>query len=147
MDDHISTTNRDELPLERERDLDPVTAELKLEFARLERERREEAFKAIDDAIEMACAPTKPRNQFHNLGDALVKIRRVLDALEQVCLIGIGSSPTLLQQSKFWTAAYKFHREALSRLNALLARSLRATLRVPMFLDGPELSGYKHRLR
>jgi hypothetical protein len=147
MDDHILTADRDDSPLECVRALDPVTAELKAEFARLEREGREEAFKAVDDAIEMACAPTESGSRFRNLSEAMVKIRRVLDALEQVGLIGIGGSPAIVQQAKFWTAAFKFHREALANLIALLARSLRAIFRVPVFLDGPELSSYKHRLR
>jgi hypothetical protein len=147
MDDHTLTVNRYDPATDCERTLDPVTAELKVEFAKLERERRAEALKAVDDAIGMACATTEPGSPFRNLSEAMAKIRRVLDALDHVCQIGIFGSPALVQQKKFWTAALNIHREALAKLIALLARSLRAIFRVPVFLDGPELSSYKHRLR
>lgn len=147
MDDHTLTVNRYDPTLDCERTLDPVTAELKVEFEKLKRERREEALKAVDDAIEIACATTDSGSPFRNLSEAMAKIHRVLDALDHVCHIGIVGSPALVQQKKFWTAALNFHRVALAKLIALLARSLRAIFRVPVFLDGPELSSYKHRLR
>jgi len=146
MDDHFSTTDQAGSPAEYDLVLDPITAELKIEFARVNQELYEASFDAVDDAIEWALAPSESGSQIRSLSEALTRIRRVLDALDDVFL-SVEASPHQLQQAKLWKAAFKFHIAALAKLKALLARSLRATLRVPMFQDGPELSGYKHRLR
>lgn len=147
MDYHPSKASQNSSPSGAEPVLDSVTEELKVEFARLEQIRRLEASaKALEETIKSAFVSAKRGNVFQGLRDALTGIDNIVTAIQKLILVG-GDTPGLQQKLAFWTAAYKSTRDTLAKLRALLARSLRATLRTPLLLDGPELSGYKHRLR
>lgn len=147
MDYHPSKASNDSPPSGTEPVLDSVTEELKVEFARLEQIRRLEASaKALEETIDSAFLSARRGKVVKSLLEALASIDNLVTSLEQIVLVG-GYTSNLQQKLAFWTAAYKSTRDSLAKLRALLARSLRATLRTPLLLDGPELSGYKHRLR
>jgi hypothetical protein len=143
MDDHPPTVSQDSSSADAEPLLDSVTAELKAEFARLEQARR---FDDMLRELEVLIGPPKQLGQVHSLSQALEKIRRTLEGLHELAGT-IGYVPPLRQKVHFWTAAFRVTKDALAKLQALLAHSLQATFRTPLLLDGPELSGYKHRLR
>jgi len=149
MDDHPPTVNQDCSSADAEPLLDSVTAELKAEFARLEREAalRKSAFRILREALEEVQRPNELNsNQAHRVIKQHSVIRVILESLDCIESL-LGHTPSLQRQMQFWTAALKFNRDALAKLQALLAHSLQATFRTPLLLDGPELSGYKHRLR
>lgn len=149
MDDHPPTVSQDSSSADAEPLLDSVTAELKAEFARLNRE----------------AAPDEPSNRSDVTYNWITSNRHSPRAIERrtLCrqvgqlqsfvttLIGglvlADSISGLRQELQFWVAALESTLEALAKLSALFAHSLQAALRTPLFLDGPELSGYKHRLR
>lgn len=143
MDDHPPTASQDSSPADVEPSLDSVTAELKAELARLERER---LLEEINSAIRSAVESSKHYGVVKRLLVRSDAIRSAIDAIEH--FIGFyGESCRARRQKEFWVAAYKATQNVLAKLNALLAHSLQATFRTPLLLDGPELSGYKHRLR
>ncbi|WP_139315555.1 hypothetical protein [Pseudomonas sp. PA27(2017)] len=153
MDDHPPIARQD-IPADRtEHVLDSVTAELKAEFAKLERERRTQleaeptAFRIIRDKL---CEPLNAVSQndsqalrVHKRNGVIRAILGCIDTLESI----YGHTPYLERQRQFWTAAFKFIKAELAKLHSLFASSVHAVLRTPLLLDGPELSGYKHRLR
>lgn len=144
MDDQLSTVRP---PVELY-EFDAVIEELRAEFDRLERESAE----ADSHAVRRAKAALDALDLAEGLHDRRMincRVDRALLALEAIdhAFNAFGPSSVLARQYKFWNSVLAFYLAALAKLKALLARSLRATLRVPLFLDGPELSGYKHRLR
>jgi hypothetical protein len=149
MDDHQFTARLSETPHGCVA-LDPLDQELKTYLALVAedelREAEHAAIEASGRAIEAALTPPAPGYQFRSLSDALAKIQSLLRTLGEIVPY-VDDKSRLQSTVQFWTAAYVYFRLALARLSTLLARSLRATLRFPLFLDGPELSGYKHRLR
>lgn len=150
MDDHPPAASQDSSPADVEPSLDSVTAELKAELARLEQNwaaLRKRNIGIIREALEQALGPDESSDsQAQRLFKQNGIIRTILDSLDSLESI-IGHNPSLQRQMQFWTAALKFNKDALAKLQALLAHSLQATFRTPLLLDGPELSGYKHRLR
>ncbi len=153
MDDHPSIARQDS-PADRiEPVLDSVTAELKAEFAKLERKERTQleaeqiAFRIIRDTL---CEPLDPVSQndsqalrVHKRHGVIRVMLGCIDTLESI----YGHTPYLERQRQFWTAAFKFIKAELAKLHSLFSSSVQALLRTPLLLDGPELSGYKHRLR
>lgn len=130
--------------------LDSVTAELKAELARLEQDETalpKSGFRIIREALEKALwldeSSDSQAQRLIKESDIIRIILESLDSLESI----VGHTPSLQRQMQFWTAALKFNKDALAKLQVLLAHSLQATFRTPLPLDGPELSGYKHRLR
>ncbi|WP_454241413.1 hypothetical protein [Pseudomonas sp. HLS-6 TE3448] len=125
---------------------DPVTAELRAEFARLEqaekdaRERMRLSMHILDDLD-----PTRPSAR-RMIMCAIERAFFALEALDQA-VGAFGPSDFFAHQYRFWFAFLAYCLNALATLNSLQARAQRAVLRVPLFADGPELSGYKHRLR
>lgn len=145
MDDQPSTVSQDCSQPDAELSLDTVTAELKAEFAKLEKRRRrleENLYVIIDSEIDRAVKGISRRNLYTAL-DAALHALRSLDDFVSVS----GETAQTKQHKKFCADLLRAARDGLANLNALLACSLRATLRTPLLLDGPELSGYKHRLR
>lgn len=147
MDDHPQTASQNSLQTDDEPVLDAVTEELKHEFARLEQlERLEATTRELEGAIGTKFNITNSIAVSQHLSDALAKLCYVIDSIE--AHIGVfGYTRRLQQKLQFWTDVFRAIRAALAKLSALLAHSLLATLRTPLPLDGPELSGYKHRLR
>lgn len=153
MDDHFLTACEGNMPVERDEVLDPVTQELKTEFARLERERKQSlernrvaTYHVINSAIETALASSEQGHLTRSLTNALDKIGRILDALAYADGV-FGGSPFLQKQFRVWSGAYRSTQQALIKLLALLACSLQASLRTPLFFDGAELNTFKHRFR
>lgn len=150
MDDHLPIVSQDSSSADVEPSLDSVTTELKAELARLEQNwaaLRKRGFGIIREALEQALAPDELNSsQAHRVIKRHGVIRVILDSLDSLESI-VGHIPSLQRQMQFWTAALKFNKDALAKLQALLTHSLQATFRTPLLLDGPELSGYKHRLR
>lgn len=144
MDDHPPTVSRESSSTDAEPWLDSVTAELKAEFARL---KREEAPKSQPDSGWMTYDRSAPRGVQRQLlsqhvGRLIVTIRDLEESILFDCW-----TPRLRQKLQFWVEALESTLETLAKLSALFAHSLQATLRTPLLLDGPELSGYRHRLR
>ncbi|MGY2402664.1 hypothetical protein [Pseudomonas sp. SDO5271_S396] len=147
MDDHPSTASQNSLPTDIGPVLDAVTEELKAEFARLEQVRCLEAStRALEELIGTSCDTVNPVGITRHFSETLAKVRRLINSLENQISV-FGYTQRIQQKLNFWTAVLRAILDALAKLNALLAHSLRATLRIPLLLDGPELSGYKHRLR
>lgn len=145
MDDQPSTVSQDCSQPVAELSLDSVTAELKAEFAKLEERRRrlEENFYAIIDSEIDRAAKGISRRKLYTALDAALHALRSLDDFVRVS----GETAQTKQHKKLCSGLLRDARDGLAKLHALLACSLRATLRTPLLLDGPELSGYKHRLR
>lgn len=150
MDYHSPTVSQDCSSAEVEPVLDSVTAELKAELARLEQGETalpKSGFRILREALEQALGPDESSDsQAERLFKQNGIIRTILDSLDSLESI-VGHTPSLQRQMQFWTAALKFNKDALAKLQALLTHSLQATFRTPLLLDGPELSSYKHRLR
>lgn len=151
MDDPLSTSQNpvaltNELLL-----LDAMTAELKSELALQElRAAKADAdavrrAKAALDALDGCLEDLNPRNAQRKLTCAVERAMLALDALETA--EALASQDFLVRHTRYWSGVLAYCLSALVKLNSLLARSQRAFLRVPIFEDGPELSGYKHRLR
>ncbi|WP_339069355.1 hypothetical protein WIN67_16640 [Pseudomonas idahonensis] len=129
--------------------VDAVTAELKAEFAKLEYEAKQadcEAVRRAKQALEKL--DDLPPNHGNNRGavtNAIERAKLALDLLGEI--EGLISASFFADRSRYWSSVLAYYLSALAKLNSLLARSLRAILRAPLLADGPELSGYKHRLR
>jgi len=151
MDDPSSTPQKSvtltEIPLS----LDTMTAELKSEFARLELEVSQadsdavRRAKAALDALDVCLEELHPQSAKRKLTCAVERAKLALDALDAAETL--ASPDFLARHARYWSGVLAYCLSALVKLNSLLARSQRAFLRVPLFEDGPELSGYKHRLR
>lgn len=148
MDDPHQVVSPSSLRADVEPALDSVDEQLRTEFARLDQEYECRTALNVLAGLDL-CVTTRtwPRgiNRLR-LARATDGIRRVVDSL-QALVNAIGYTPRLRQRLEFWTAALKSNLRALAKISALLARSVQATFRTPLFLDGPELSGYKHRFR
>ncbi|HEK0905494.1 MULTISPECIES: hypothetical protein [Pseudomonas] len=129
--------------------LDAMTAELKAEFARLElaaQEEDSEAVRRAKSALDMLdVSHLSGRSARCTLTGAIDRAMLALTALSEV--EGLTSGSLFNRHSRYWSAVLAYCLSALAKLNSLLARSQRAFLRAPLLADGPELSGYKHRLR
>lgn len=130
--------------------LDALTQELKIELARVERERagaaevRKELL--IDSlAIQRAKAALDMLDRYepgqrHGLAVGM------LGALD-IVLATIGSNEVFARHRKLLTELIADLREQRRKARALMVRAMRAVFNIPLFLDGPELSGFRHRLR
>lgn len=156
MDDHSSSVRPVRFRRHGRRRLDAVTAQLKAEFAWRARERlRAHMAQFIESAVEKS---QKPKTYFEHHG---VPNR----SLGYVGLIGLSGGEwerlraldTLLSEAgqpdpdsplhSFRKRILAFFRIILAYIIKLQSRALRVVLTVPLFLDGPEMSGFKHRLR
>lgn len=70
----------------------------------------------------------------------------MLDALD-VALAAIGSTEAINRQRTSLVELIADLREQRRKARSLMVRAMRAIFNIPLFLDGPELSGYRHRLR
>lgn len=129
-------------------ELDAVTEELKAEFLRLKLETEAAESLAIKRARIALDALDNP-NSKHTQAMICVYIDHAMLALDSIrnAYTIFGSSSFLDRQFKLWIGILALCFSALAKLKTLAAHSLLASLRVPLFLDGPELSGYKHRIR
>ncbi|MBK5551876.1 hypothetical protein JFU49_16570 [Pseudomonas sp. TH03] len=130
--------------------LDALTQELKIELARVERERagaaevRKELL--IDSlAIQRAKAALNMLDRYepgqrHGLAVGM------LGALD-IVLATIGSNEVFTRHRKLLIELIADLREQRRKARALMVRAMRAVFNIPLFLDGPELSGFRHRLR
>ncbi|NHN69000.1 hypothetical protein G7W60_14260 [Pseudomonas fluorescens] len=147
MDDPSSTPQKLVAMTDEPVSLDAMTAELKSELALQELR----AAKAEAEAVRRAkSALDLPDNFNHRsakrkLTYAVERAKLALDALDAA--EAFASPDFLARHTRYWSGVLAYCLSALVKLNSLLARSQRALLRVPLFEDGPELSGYKHRLR
>ncbi|WP_454865887.1 hypothetical protein [Pseudomonas umsongensis] len=149
MDDPLSTPNDSVFVTDEPMSLDATMAELKAEFARLEQvtlEADREAVRRAKAALDLLdeLDPT-PRSAQRKITCAIERAMLALNALGEV--EGLAFADFFAHQTRYWSAVFKYFVSALAKLNSLLARFQRALFRVPLFADGPELSGYKHRLR
>lgn len=129
--------------------LDAVTAELRAEFARLELEADHadsEAVRRVKYALNrLDDLDPNPRNGLGKVTCAIERAKLALDMLDY--MQGLVSASFLARHFRYWSNVLAYCQNALAKFNSLLARSQRAFLRVPLLADGPELSGFKHRLR
>lgn len=143
MDDQLSIQS----PIVEPYELDAVTEELRAEFARLglneitSDANQDEWIDPSFDALRISA-----RELERSINSCIERAFLALESIERAYYV-YGPSPILNRQYKFWIGVLAFFLAALAQLKTLLARSQRAILRVPLFLDGPELSEYKHRLR
>ncbi|MCT8162427.1 MULTISPECIES: hypothetical protein [unclassified Pseudomonas] len=151
MDDPSSTPQKPVAMTDEPVSLDAMTAELKSELALQElRAAKADAdavrrAKAALDALDECLEEFHPRNAKRKLTCVVERAMLALDALDAA--EALASSDFIVRQTRYWSGVLAYCLTALIKLNSLLARSQRAFLRVPLFEDGPELSGFKHRLR
>lgn len=138
------------------RRLDPVTAQLKAEFAWRARERlRVYMSRFTESAIEKS---RRPKTLFERYGvpeGTVIRCmtigfycidREQLRALDT--LLSEAGQPNLDSSlHSFKKRILAFFRIILAYIIKLQARALRAVLTVPLFFDGPEMNGFKHRPR
>lgn len=118
--------------------LDSLTQELKIELARAEREM------VVNDSIAIQCARRALDQYIHGEGHGLLV--GLIGALDSV-LETIGPNEVLTRNRKFLIELIADLREQRRKARALMVRAMRAVFNIPLFLDGPELSGFRHRLR
>lgn len=130
--------------------LDPVTQEIKIELARLEQDSGPEFAFQKERLIESAAVQrakealdrldsSKPASFYgHAVG--------LLDALN-VVFAELSHNDVFARQRAFLAELVADLREQRRKVRALMVRAMRAVFNIPLFLDGPELSGYRHRLR
>ena len=118
--------------------LDSLTQELKIELARAERER------VVNDSVAIQCAKRALDQYIYGKGHG--QLVGLIEALDSV-LETIGSNEVLARNRKFLIELVADLREQRRKARALMVRAMRAVLNIPLFLDGPELSGFRHRLR
>ena len=118
--------------------LDSLTQELKIELARAERER------VVNDSVAIQCAKRALDQYIYGKGHG--QLVGLIGALDSV-LETIGSNEVLARNRKFLIELVADLREQRRKARALMVRAMRAVLNIPLFLDGPELSGFRHRLR
>ncbi len=156
MDDHSSSVRPVRSRRHGSRKLDAVTAQLKAEFAWRAREGlRTYMSRFTESAIEKK---RRPKTFFERHGvpnGTFVCVSFIgflgrgweqLRALDTV-LSESGQPDPGSPQHSFRKSILAFFRIILAHIIKLQARALRAVLTVPLFLDGPEMSGFKHRLR
>lgn len=156
MDDHSSSVRTVRFRRHGARRLDPVTAKLKAEFAWRARERlRAYMSRFTESAVEKSRRP-KTFFERHVVPDGtLIRCmtigfysidREQLLALDAL-LSEAGQPDRDSPLHSFKKRIIAFFRIILAHIIKLRARALRAVFTVPLFLDGPEMSGFKHRLR
>ena len=118
--------------------LDSLTQELKIELARAERER------VVSDSVAIQCAKRALDQYIDGKGHG--PLVGLIGALDYV-LETIGSNEVLARNRKFLIELVADLREQRRKARALMVRAMRAVFNIPLFLDGPELSGFRHRLR
>ncbi|RAI70924.1 hypothetical protein DOZ80_10685 [Pseudomonas fluorescens] len=156
MDDHSSSVRPVRLKRHGQRRLDAVTAQLKAEFAWRARERlRAYMSRFTESAVEKTRQPKTfferhgvPNGTFVCVGfiglfgGAWEQLRALDTVLSEA---GQPDPDSPLHSIRKRILA--FFRIILAHKIKLQSRALRAVLTVPLFLDGPEMSGFKHRLR
>ena len=78
--------------------------------------------------------------------DEAEQARKALDFIASYCRF-IELTPSLEREVKYWLEVLVFARATVAKLLVLFAYSRCSFLKLPLFADGPELNGYKHRLR
>lgn len=78
--------------------------------------------------------------------DEAEQARKALDFIASYCRF-IELTPSLELEVKYWLEVLAFARATVAKLLVLFAYSRCSFLKLPLFADGPELNGYKHRLR
>ncbi|MDH0646890.1 hypothetical protein N5D48_15380 [Pseudomonas sp. GD03858] len=78
--------------------------------------------------------------------DEAEQARKALEFIASYCRF-IGSTPSLHREVKYWLDVLAFARATVAKLFILFAYSRIFFQEMPLFADGPELNGYKHRLR
>lgn len=148
MDDHISTTCQADPPTAHRAAVHSFAQELRAERVRVERERLAEEGRAARrawaalDSLELADRYCDRRMINCRIDEASLALAALDDS---GILPGLSAEHDLRQ--KYWRQVLSFYRALRSKLKSLLARSLRASLAVPLCLTGPELSDYRHRRR
>lgn len=136
--------------------LDPVTAELKVEFARLDKceldaQEREAWFQVTSGRVRKSMEILEGLDTSRRGVQCMITcvMERAFAAIEALnnAVAAFGPSEIFSSHYRFWCAFIAYCLSVLAQLSSLRARSHRAFLSVPLFADGPELSGYKHRLR
>lgn len=136
--------------------LDPVTAELKVEFALLEKaerdtQEREAWFQVTSGRVRKSMEIIEDLDTSRRSVQCIITyaIERAFAAIEALnnAVAAFGPSEIFSSHYRFWCAFIAYCLSVLAQLSSLRARSHRAFLSVPLFANGPELSGYKHRLR
>lgn len=137
-----------------QRRLDPVTAQIKSELAWRARERlRRYMSRFTESEIEKSRCP---KSFFRRLdvpsGTCVGLICPFIGDWEQLRALDIvlseaGQPDADSPRCSLRRFILAFFRTILAHIIKLHARALRAVLTVPLFLDGPEMSGFKHRLR
>lgn len=124
--------------------LDALTQELKVEFARIEQERVAEN---LNDSVAIQRAKRAldmlGRYEREERYGLIVSMVGDLDTVLET----IGPNEVFARHRKFLIELIADLREQRRKARALMVRAMRAVFNIPLFLDGPELSGFRHRLR
>lgn len=139
-----------ELPAQADVVLDPVTQEIKIELARLEQKSGPEYVFQKERLIESAglqrAKAALDRLDRSKPGSFYCHAVGLLDALNAV-FAELSHNDVFARHRTFLAELIADLREQRRRARALMVRAMRAVFNIPLFLDGPELSGYRHRLR
>lgn len=172
MDDHSSMKAKGDVLERYARFFDAVDAESRLELNSLYRESARGANRPFDDGEELQSRQEhlehfvnhecgvgksffsqkigyvfrKDCNVVRKRVNAVQHARAWLDLIAYLTE-KLGASLALRHRAKFWSEVLAFNLAGLARLFILFAYSRHGALRIPLYADGPELSGYKHRLR
>lgn len=156
MDDHSSSVRPVRSRRHGSRRLDSVTAQLKAEFARLARERLLAYMPRVTASDMEKSRHAKATLKHYDVPNGVTVLcgligfswmgRERMRALDTV-LSEAGQPDPDSPLHSFKKRILAFFRIILAHIIKLQARALRAVLTVPLFLDGPEMSGFKHRLR
>lgn len=154
MDDHSSLAQLARSRRHGQRRLDAVTAQLKAEFARLAREQLLAYMHPVTASHIEKSRRAKAAMDRYDVPDGTLcgligfswMQREQLRALDTI-LSEAGQPDADSPLHSFRKRILAFFRIILAHIIKLQARSLRAVLTIPLFLDGPEMNGFKHRLR
>ena len=150
MIDYDLHEQHNDLPAQADGVLDPVTQEIKIELARLEQQIGPEFVIHKERLIESA-AVQRAKAALHRLDSSkpasfYCHAVGLLDALNAV-FAELSHNDVIARHCTFLAELITDLREQRRTARALMVRAMRAVFNIPLFLDGPELSGYRHRLR
>lgn len=151
MVDYDLQEQHNELPAHADGVLDPVTQEIKIELARLEQEtgpeygfQKERLLQPV--ATQRAKAALEQIENSFEDASLYCHAVKMLDALNTV-FAAFEANDVFARHRTFLAELIADLREQRRKARALMVRAMRAVFNIPLFLDGPELSGYRHRLR
>lgn len=156
MDDHSSSVQPVRPRRHGQRRLDTVTRRLKAEFAKIARERLLAYMPRVTAADLDKSRRAEPAMERYDLPNGITVFSRLVGfyGMGRERLRALDEVLSEAGQPEHDSPLYGFRKRILALFRIILALviklqalSLRAALTVPLFLDGPEMNGFKHRLR